>query len=194
MEGTRVLAGRRPFMPRKPAAAHLTARTPRYTEAIQASRPPLSSAPGTAAIGFSTPEIPHIPTRRSVIPRQRASGTPSRATTRDPPAPPVSLRNIPRAQCPTSGIAIERIRATRLHGPAAVSTRKETERPRGMPHGVDSRRDSSRGVIARRRSRGPQSDATIRPPLSGTPTPELQLPEGCNALRAPAAFRSRDQF
>ena len=38
-------------MPRKPVAAHLTARTPRYTEATQASRPLLCPVPSAEIIG-----------------------------------------------------------------------------------------------------------------------------------------------
>ncbi len=94
--------GRRPFMPRKPAAAYLTARTPRYTEAIQASRP-LHLPSSRRHSGWrrdARDPVPSNPPLRNPA-RPHAPATPSGALTRDRSAPPSSVPNPPSPACPS---------------------------------------------------------------------------------------------
>ena len=179
MEGTRVFAGRRPFMPRKPAAARLTARTTRYTEPTQASRP--SCFLRSRRRGALSARRPKIPSPDSTVRDQDAAGRPaipSRSMTLAGRHHPSVLGRSLRPNYPAPARRMittsPRVRIRRGHQ-AGIQRAKAH-----AAHAI-RKQDSFRGMIVRRRPRGPRPDATRRPRPSGVPTRGYRVPRRSDA-------------
>ena len=182
MEGTRVFAGRRPFMPRKPAAARLTARTTRYTEPTQASRPSCFLRARHRG-GVSARRPKSLTPDSSVRDRTRRRAPPFRHSRR-PSRVGITETS---SEDPSSQTLQSLTRRPMIAAHPSVRIRRghPTGKERATAHAAHAIREriSIRGMIVRRRPQGPRPSATTRRRPSGVPTRGYRVPR-----RSDAAF------